>query len=363
MKNKNYAIVCKTGDAEIRALENLNLDKKSLFPIIEITRGRKSKNDGIGLIKKRIDKIKNIFKDCSICIDLTTSSLLSNVEIDKLYSCENGYKNWIDFLLELKKEEVFKSITPTILVNIEDVNFEENLKKQIESILNNFDSIVYRNSLADDGCYSDIELIKDIINKYNKNFYFIIDCEYIAPGAWLSFSEKAKIRVEKIKVLIEKTIFIVASTSFPNNISEIGKDDEDTFQLNEINLYQNISEKFPSTNIIYGDYASINPIRNDTVIMSRGWIPRIDVALFTEIYYKRERRPKGVHEYSDTYTSVAEKVIRDSRFPKDLDLNWGIKQIVLCSQGNSPGSQPSFWISVRMNIHIEQQIRRLNSTL
>lgn len=359
MKNKPYALLLKTGDAELRAMENFAIDHKNIFPIIELTRGRKSKNEKIGLIKKRLDKIKKIFRGQNICLDLTTSSTLSNTEIDDLYFYENGYQNWINFLTSVQNENVFKEITPTILVNIEDPNFNKNIRSQVISLISSFSSISYRNSLADDACYNDINLVKDIINKNKSTFYFIIDCEYIAPGAWKSFAEKAKVRIEKIKSLINTTQFIIVSTSFPNNVSEIGKDDEDAFRLNEIDLYNDISEHFSSLKIIYGDYASINPIRNDEVIMSRGWVPRIDVSLPNEIFYIRERR--GVRDYSSTYTSIAKKLRLNPKFPNYLSSNWGVQQIINSSTGTSPGSNPSFWISVRMNIHIEQQLRRLSS--
>jgi hypothetical protein len=94
--------------------------------------------------------------------------------------------------------------------------------------------------------------------------------------------------------------------------------------------------------------------------MARGWIPRIDTPLPEEIYYYRQRRPKGTSEYSATYNEVARKVINDPRFPISLTDNWGIQQITNCAEGDSPASNPSFWISVRMNIHLEQQVRRLN---
>ena len=47
-----------------------------------------------------------------------------------------------------------------------------------------------------------------------------------------------------------------------------------------IQIHKIVTNKIP--NVIYGDYASINPTRNDTITMARGWIPRIDVA-FQEI--------------------------------------------------------------------------------
>jgi hypothetical protein len=360
MKNKLYALLLKTGDAELKAVENLKIDLDEIFPIIELTRGRRSKNDKIGYIEKRLSKIKEVFKNCHICIDLTTNSSLSNEEIDNLYSYVNGYQNWFDFLVSLKEENCFNSITPTILVNTDDPNVEQNLLFQVDKLVSEFDSIVYRNSLADDACYEDIELIKNSILSSKCKFYFIIDCEYIAPGGWVSFAEKAESRIRKVRAIIDKTQFIIVSTSFPNNVAEIGKVDQDTFGLIEIALHREVSQKMSPLKILYGDYGSINPIRNDEVIMSRGWVPRIDVALPMEIFYYRQKRGKeGV--YSDTYYIIAINIVRDRRFPKDFKSNWGIRQIINCADGYSPGSTPSFWISVRMNTHIEQQITRLKS--
>jgi hypothetical protein len=359
MKNKLYAIVLKTGDAELRAFENNRIDVNEFFPIIELTRGRKSKKDTIGLIDKRIQKLKSIFKNSSICLDLTTSSALSNEEIDALYSYSNGYSNWVSFLNSLKDENVFKKIYPTILVNADDPNIEENLVLQVDRLTTTFDTVVYRNSISDDACYGDVRLIGELIQNKQTKFFFIIDCEYIAPGAWKSFADKTVYRIEKIQALIGETQFILVSTSFPNNVAEIGKEDQDSFGLIEIDLHADVCQK-SNCKVLYGDYGSINPIRNDEVIMSRGWVPRIDVALPFEIYYKRQRRGK-LGNYSDAYNAIAKSLVRESKFPHNLKNNWGVRQIINCAEGYSPGSTPSFWISTRMNMHLEQQWIRLKS--
>ncbi|KAA6349404.1 hypothetical protein EZS27_003117 [termite gut metagenome] len=93
--------------------------------------------------------------------------------------------------------------------------------------------------------------------------------------------------------------------------------------------------------------------------MARGWIPRIEVALQDSIYYYKKRRPQGISAYASTYTQVAQSVVRDNRFPNDMGSNWGIQQINSCAKGGAPSSTPRFWISVRMNIHIAQQVKRL----
>ena len=89
--------------------------------------------------------------------------------------------------------------------------------------------------------------------------------------------------------------------------------------------------------------------------MARGWIPRIDVPLSEKIYYYRQRR--AGRAYDTTYKEVAKKAIRDIKYPSDIKC-WGCSQIYNCCT-LPPSSSPNYWISVRMNIHIEQQVRRL----
>ncbi|MDR3596873.1 beta family protein [Clostridium sp.] len=358
MFNKKYILFFKTGDAELRALENFAHSMKNILPIIEITRGRKSRNDEIGKISKRLDKIEHLFKDRDICLDLTTDDNLANDETELLFNPHQGYKEWVKFLLTQKNKAIYKSIIPTILVDIDDGDIERNIKLQAEALCKNFKYVAYRNNIADDGCYDDIDLVKDSLGKYDTKLLFILDCEYITPLAWKSYANKISIRIENILKKIKDAKIVIISTSFPRNVVDIGNEDMDSFRLNEIDLYNEVIKKYDRSIVKYGDYGTINPIRNDTVIMVRGWVPRIDVPLENEIYYNRKK--KGANSYSDTYIELArDYIIPDPRFPKSLKNNWGIDQIKLCAKGNSPGSSPSFWISVRMNIHIEQQLLRL----
>lgn len=360
--DSKYWIVVKTGQAEVRALENLSNDIVSkTLPLIELTRGRKITKNGIEAypFDNRLSKIKETYQGHTVAIDVTSDEALSSPETDYLYSPESGYKNWIDFLLQLKGENVFKKIIPTILFNFEDKDFDNNIIQQIQLLKANFDTILYRNNIADNNCYEDIELIYEEIN--DDNFIILIDCDYIPQASHKNVSEKCIARINNIKNILGAASckYIVSSTSFPNNVRDLGDLKTDTFSISEIEMFNSIRQTH--NDIIYADYASINPIRNDTIRMARGWIPRIDVPLKTEIFYYKERRPKGVTAYASTYIQVARYVCSDDRFPNYLSKNWGVSQIRACAQGNSPAASPSFWISVRMNIHIEQQVRRIYS--
>ena len=57
MTEFSYIPIIKTGDAELKALQNLDTRYKVKFtPVIELTRGRRSKKDVVGILQKRIDK-------------------------------------------------------------------------------------------------------------------------------------------------------------------------------------------------------------------------------------------------------------------------------------------------------------------
>ena len=175
---KKYNIIIKTGEAEIRAIEHLPIEATSnMFPIIELTRGRKitRSNTASYPFDKRLEKIKDVFEGQDVCIDVTSDPALSSPETHALYNPKNGYENWVRFLLGLKAENKFGNIVPTILWNFDDPNFEDNIKVQITSLTKEFGMLAYRNPIEEDaGFYEDIEtFIKDM------SLLFIVDCEYV----------------------------------------------------------------------------------------------------------------------------------------------------------------------------------------
>ena len=356
--NKEYIIVVKTGEAEIRAIENTSketLDK--VFPIIELTRGRKKTLEDkteVFPYTNRLNRLKEGLKGLEVAIDVTSDVALTSPEIDALYKYENGYERWVGLVCEIKEECCFEKIVPALIMNFDDPVFEENLIKEIEQLSNYFDTLLYRNSIEDEYCYTDLPLILKHLPQ-GKRLLVLIDCGYTPQAMENNILQKLYKRIENFKngLIDERCDLAFCATSFPNNISDIGGEGYDEFRIAEVSMHREIMGRYPD--ICYGDYCSINPKRNDNITMSRGWIPRIDVPLYEKVYYYRERRDKRA--YVDTYKEVARKVIRDSKFPRDLDC-WGCRQIYNCSI-LPPSSSPNFWISVRMNIHIEQQLRRL----
>lgn len=358
--DRNYVLVVRTGEAEIRALENLDSSVfNNVLPLIELTRGRKKTvNDAISYpFQTRFSKIKDKLNGCKVAMDVTSDEKLSCSDTDVFFNYENGYEEWVNFLVRLKNEKVFSQIIPSLIMNFEDENYENNYKKEIESLCKEFGTFLYRCSIEDDGCYDDLSIIKKTLN--GNSFYLMIDCGYVAQAMHQNIGEKCVARIANIRKMFssKNCVIIVCGTSFPNNITELGNESNDTFRNSEVNVYEMSCEE--DNSIVYGDYGSVNPIRNDNVVMARGWIPRIDVPLPLEVFYYRQRRPSHISKYSTTYVEIAKKVIGDYRFPFALK-TWGISMIRQCANGVPPSSSPSFWISVRMNIHVMQQLKRLN---
>ena len=364
----DYYLIVKTADAEMKALENTDPSVMDCFiPVIELTRGRKlplkEKDPGKRRLEKprypyekRLERISDIFRDRDVIFDLTSDDTLSSDEIKELFIPDNGYKNWLNLLQRLNASGNFRSITPCIIIDAEDEHLDDNMATEVNSLTKMFDAVAYRNDIFDDNCYDDIEIIKDNLN--DKRLIVIVDCSFVVQASIADYVKKVKARVTNLrKVVPLGTTIVVSATSFPRNISDIGKDDYDEFKLSEVVLSDELKNN--GVSVEYSDYGSINPIRNDTIVMAHGWVPRIDVALKESVFYYRERRADKNQEYCVVYKKVAGKVLADAKFPFDMDTNWGIRQIRSAANGGKPGSSPSFWISVRMSIHIEQQVRRL----
>jgi hypothetical protein len=361
-----YIPIIKTGEAEIRAMSKLSPSMlKFMRPIIELTRGRlKTMTEGEKKIisypfSNRLTQIKEYLKGQTVFLDLTTDeSLLSN-EVYQLYEPNNGYENWRSFVNNNIGEDGFSKIIPAILFNWDDVEFDSNFSKQVELLGNNHQEVMYRSSIQTKDCYDELPMILNYLPK-ECVLWIILDGGYLQDAAVDLAYERCMKRIQNIQNNILKdrnAHFVVAATSYPERAHDYGDGNPILITNAEVKLHEKLKTCFRSLH--YGDYAGINPIRKDLVVMARGWIPKIDIPLVhkTKVYWRR--RAKGTTEYKTTYIMVAEDVVNDPEFPIQLREQWGINEIVRCADGDVPSSAPGFWISVRMYNHMYQQLIRL----
>lgn len=395
----NYYLLFKTAQAEFRAWDNLYEDaKKTVKPIIELTRGRKKprseKNwegtnedlnkdlwpitEGIFEFYSSVEKTVQSFKECDeVVIDLTREETLTCYEINEISKSHNGYVAWLNFLSGLKNQGL--NLIPTLIINPDDNEDSEtyirNIQTQFQNLASSYNCIVYRTAiLVDPDFIYDLTLLKDHINSYTENgnkFKVVLDHEYIRNGMGILHALRTKKIIEDIHLLLPKAEIVILSTSFPSTVTEPS---HDSFPIEEQYLYEELKGLVSNDiTLEYGDYGSINPVRND-VTGARGWVPRIDYPtdMNRTICYREKRNKIGekinpksgkkspiFDEYGPHYVSIAENMAFDSDF-KEIENSWGTKQILETSEGRISGKAPSFWISVRMEIHILQQLARLN---
>lgn len=364
-----YTLLFKTGDAEIRALKNIPSEIYShpeMSLLIELTRGRKSKKDREGDLSKRVTALSSFLPDDAVVyFDITSDSNLSNIQTDNMFNNNNGYKNWQCFFAELRS--IFKNAIPMLLVNDIDSTYHD-FKQQIVSFANTYGCIGYKiePSVGKEIIEKELDIIAAGL-QHTKNIQVTIfyDQGYIVEGLVKIAEDRAisylDLAHDKLKDF-ENIKFVLTSTSFPDSVVSLNKKtNHGTIICTEQLLFDRV-ERAISFPISYSDYGSITPKRNDdAAFYGNGWIPRIDVPRHdvSEIfYYRKKKNRESDEEYADVYIEVAKACIDDVRFPQELDC-WGCQTIKNTAIGMKPGSTPSFWISVRMNMFVTQQMERL----
>jgi hypothetical protein len=374
----SYHLILKTGDAELRAWRHLSEGRKSKITVhCEITRGRKKPNKDKSIpaeynIGKVLSVIAEDFVECEACVvDITREPTLKSDETEALGSPDDGYSKWIETVLALKEKN--SRICPTLIINPREGDsyeqFENDIFRQFDAMSSEFERICYRASvLFDDSFVDDIEMLSERINRYIEGggiFEVLLDFEYIQPStAALHASYSAPI-IRSIRDFCPRVLVVCAGTSFPRNVTEIGDEESDEFRLEEIELLKEIN-RMHNDPVSYGDYGSINPIRNDfNPPVGVHLRARIDFPTEADtIFYQRiapivdKESGTLISSRSSMYKNAAKIIASSPKFSL-VPESWGCEMILEAAERSPSGSSPSFWISVRMEIHISRRVDAL----
>ncbi len=252
------------------------------------------------------------------------------------------------------------------------------MKAQFAAFRSEFNQIAYRVSVIEDEqfLFDLISLKSEIANLRlaGGRFFVVLDHKFVRPGNGSVHAKRTTQIIQSIYEQIGDVDVIVLATSFPKSVTEVGDEDHDRFRVEKMFLFDEV--KKTHRKVKYGDYGSINPTRNDEVIIANGWRPRIDFVSRHDglsTYYFRERRKVVGTEtvlvqgekktknvlapYSVHYRSVAASVMRFTPYYENLASSWGHGEILSAAAGRVPSNSPSYWISVRMEIHIVQILK------
>lgn len=360
----NYSPILKTTDAELRGFDQLSDDvKDSIFPIFELTRSRKTKNNPERTVEKRMDSLKDILgSDRPFILDVTAHEDLMNEEIENLGNEVQGFANWCEFVKAYKTKEHLNLI-PVIHMLPPEYDAEDDVKTQIQNLSESFDLLAFRfapfDYAEDPTSLPTIEELSDELDSYLKiisgtlNFnrlIFILDAQYIDQFKFNKKLDVLKQLISRLELFNEPKKTIILSSSFPIYVvgHEDGcEDDEGSITIHEKNFYQRLANE-SSIALTYGDYGSIHPHR----LKAGGgnWVPRIDYPLNNNIIYKRFRRDDG------GYILCANEMIIEEDFLDNQVNCWGLEQIHHAVNDEPVGKSPAFWISVRINLFISRLI-------
>ncbi|MCK4888220.1 MAG: beta family protein [Planctomycetes bacterium] len=358
MNQIKYQPIIKTGDAEFRAINNLSDDvQNSITPLFELTRSRTSPKKKHGDIYRRLDKLKEVYGDRGFCLDLTTAKNLINYQIKELQDSTDGYAKWVDFLISQKDN--FPQIIPVIMLDFvkgeTEQAFYSKLKSQVEKLNSNFEKIAYRFSYNYPEYKYDIEKMSESVP--TNKLITILDIGFMPNEKISDYKTLVDPVISNLKKINPNQI-ILATSSYPKLPTDYGGEKEGEFPLDKLKLYSCFDS------ITYGDYATVHPVRSSQA-GGNGWIPRIDMPTKKgTVFYYRSRKTDGEDRYDKAYIRVAKKVVsnedyqRTKRFIGDC---WGIEQIELAAARKPQKLSPSFWISVRMNIHITLRTKILTT--
>lgn len=355
MTDITYVPIVKTSDAEMRAVENLSDEiKDAVNPLFELTRSRACRTFARGDIFRRMGQLGTVFgEERRFFLDLTSDPFSRNEQIEHLQDHAGGYRNWIHFLIGLK--ETFPRIIPVLQISdvgiSSETEFYARIKQQAKALDSEFGQIAYRFPLFNyDSFGTDLREICSVTNP--SHLTTLVDAGFILRGMAEQYAIKASDILDELgRFALGRTV--IAGTSFPQNPTEYGDEHTGEIHLEEANLYDLLTAKTRSP-LIYGDYATINPNRSPQA-GGNGWVPRVDMPVRKRVFYHRSRRTKVERGYDPAYVRAAKRVVADERYAKAVRRIggcWGIEQIEQAADGYPQGLSPSFWISVRMSIHI-----------
>ncbi len=345
-----YVPIIKSTQSELIGIQHLDEETKSgVLPVFELTKSRKTRLVPEGDIYRSLERITEVYPDRPFILDLTGHEDLANSQIEHFFDYSGGYDNWCSFIEVLDN----KNIYPAIQIVADEPERLGEITTQVRRLSKVSRKLALRIGVFDFDGNEISQFLEYILKGIDKSrIILILDAGYIKPMQSEAFAKEIikQFNIINHKFLIQKPV--IASSSFPRTVvmAGYGGDDFGIFPLEEVNLHRKLTDSLPGTDWVYSDYGSIHPLRYST--RGGSWVPRIDFPLAEQLYYYRYRRNKG------GYTKAAAAVVGEKERYIPIEC-WGNKQILKAAAGAPKGKSPSFWISVRMNIHITRQLNRV----
>lgn len=344
----NYLPLFSVRRAEMFAMENLpNKDKDILLPIVLLRGWGVSKH-----LENSIERIKKSIGDRPWIMDIDVDYLLKNKgkkrpvfeELENLRDSAQGYKNWCDFVAECPQ------IIPCI--QLEDLaELEEQLDRLVvlgRGMAVRFNDVNISNWRA---------ILRVMAGKDIEGFCVIIDygkLGELTKEGLLEYVDPVSAYVNEMYQETPDTIFVVSSTTFPSDFSDIDGLGERI--IYERQFFIEVVEQCPDIALKYSDRGST---RAETTTRGGATIsPRIDFPLKDVWRISRKKMSQieleDEEEKKEGYRAVAKRLVRSNDWDPNLKI-WGAKEIEASAKGELI-TNPHHSTAVRINIHLHRQL-------
>lgn len=343
LSNFIYSPVIRTRRAELLGFSELSkIQDSGLLPIFELTRSRRTKSNPEGSVEVSVENLADIVKDANFVVDVTSLSALTNSEVERLLDPERNFGNWVEFV----SKRLPKSALP--MVHLTDPFDPTSVVSQLDHFIGTYAGVAFRVPSE----FAELDELAKVVDGAIDNLDAVAiyaDVGLVTERGYRGALARA-FEVGSVFSDLEPGLLSVLASSFPSTVTPYG-DVTGSFPLYEVQLSDAMIEEFSDLHCIHGDYACIHPM--DLEGMAINWVPRVDVPLDDSLFYYRYRRNAG------GYIKAAESALSDARY---VPLScWGNDNIRRAASGDPQGKAPAFWISVRLNFHIERQLARLGA--
>lgn len=361
----------KTTASELCAYEKISVknDDEKIVPILQITKPRITKSiETVQSLKNHLEKVfKRIGNEKKAIVDITSDETYQDANLNQyIHDSSNGYVSWIERLKEIKSE-YNGNIIPSIVGNA-SVETLPDIKKQISTLLDDYESISIRFPVKVDDDFSDLSKILNILGleRHTKRLFVLFDFDY--RKSHTSLIEQIK-RLEEFLVEQDwhgKNIVLFSSCPSSFDIKHRVSEYVEKIEIAEYAVMKSITAL---SRLEYGDYAYIHPKRNESAGF---WLPRLDypaqdgfcyyLRSFNKVASRIDGKLKIETTFSNdiAYKNLAKKVVTEQFFIDDRVESWGRQTITENTFASKlSGKSPQHYIAIRSNIHMERVLDHL----
>ncbi|MGH6736880.1 MAG: beta family protein [Methyloceanibacter sp.] len=316
---------------EMRGHTELDKETKSkIIPIIALAKYQKTTTAAAV-----IETVAKLLDGGPFILDVEPSVYYRCDDAQTLYDPDQDYGAWRKHVASIP------NVIPSVLVRAS--GGKRPIIQQALKLEQSFGQIAIRSRNPS----SDLEVLSNVLSSIDdaKNLLVILDYQYVR-GASSELADKATNLIAGLREVNNDAVIALIGSSYPQAAASYG-DAGATLEIYERSFHASVAS---TTDVIYGDYASIHPIA--FAPQKSLYVPRIDYPTATTWTFRRYRDDDG------GWKKCAQEITDLPQWDKALvEQSWGAQKIAAAKAGDLTGmGAPGPWIAARVNMHILRQL-------